>query len=762
MPQETPEQVDDASESAELPPYLQRWSDTIASQRMLHEEMGWYGDDSYLDRSQAELDDAIRRHQEIERNFPKARFGDSSDKEPAPEWRPMVVVERPRTGRPEAPRHTGKKVIATLAAGLAMTKGFFWLNDDHKAESTAQTTIEDVNTIYNLGDHVSLYVPEQTLEEQREAVDGMTNPRLQKIAEHLLDVEESARAIELASRGSFEAEEARKIAEEIDDDALRRKTERALDRQAAADAIAYADNSYNLYADDEVEGLLDDIDHDPIRRQAEQAVDALRGRDAINETELNYGIRTDKIDETLESIGNERVQDIAEEGVDLAESVTNDEAVADTVAQLEGIAETAEGRFEIAVDRARPDLQQAVYDANFRTSDLTTQVLHKANQVDTPAGAEFTNDINNRESIRPYIVETSAGTYIDTISWEDGEFEQIEKKYFAEFTVEDGELKLERPAEDSVDNETFHQLEVVVDNLKPFIQAGMESGNISRVIFMEGSDSPAYDPVTREIIVPIPHDGTMSMNQLTAALMHETVHALTRPAYAGDVLTEQQFNQFASVCNTLTTNVYDQYELAVSNLAGQVDQLKKYLPESQHIVIDTFRDHLADGTLEEEIITSSVYSTGLGLPLICGAPQFMIMLDDIARYNGIEAVNFSDDAENSDVLVRLMDSWDNVIRNLSVYGQLNEANYIITDDPEKESYGHSADNATELMATVGDIAINFGPEFVQTVRSFPNPADQQAAVEVMRLTFDFMREANPGLRSVLPKYEETLISQIYA
>lgn len=347
---------------------------------------------------------------------------------------------------------------------------------------------------------------------------------------------------------------------------------------------------------------------------------------------------------------------------------------------------------------------------------------------------------------------------------ERGQNEAVESSLaFAEIAAsEEGVVELAFPEDDMLDSQTKEQLTQIFNDLNPFIAAAFKNGSLSRIRFTLGVYSPYYSNLSREVVIQIPQDkdSQVSMDQIYSGVLHEVVHALSRGKTRGETLSEAEFQQFATVCNSLSEDAHDEFDYSLIDKADKFDAFKDYLPEEQWAVVDFVKQAINDLDIEQLIVSNDSYYEGTTMPYQCEVPASITrILKRAALKLNLDFTLDEETAFKDTDIIELQGLWTLAVRQYSLYAQLNEANFVKTDDPVKELLGHTEDGASELISSLAVASLVYKNEFVAAATKL-NEEDKQTVVAAVRAMVDILVADNPQLLSILSEMEAEVVSGI--
>jgi hypothetical protein len=332
---------------------------------------------------------------------------------------------------------------------------------------------------------------------------------------------------------------------------------------------------------------------------------------------------------------------------------------------------------------------------------------------------------------------------------------------FAELHAQGGKLRLKFEEGSNLSPASQTQIGTVVHNLDPLLRAAFANGDLSTVRFIISDDfDPSYIPSIRETYMVLPRDRSTSMDQLSSAVAHETIHALTRAAFAdGANVTTQEFTDMTQTCNSLRSVTYNQMETTLSDYPEILTNLSAAAKPQHKKIFDSLAKYVKNGTLDGFLNDQWQSFGDKNLNLTNCLPNTIAdLLEYVGDDVGVQdAWNKLEYLKNSPEFQKLATEWVNLQENYSIYNKLNEAAYVKTRYKFKDYLGHTEDNASELVASVADAAISFDGGFTKVISKLP-PEQKAAALRAVHVSFELISNRHPSLKNYFKNREAKIVA----
>lgn len=342
---------------------------------------------------------------------------------------------------------------------------------------------------------------------------------------------------------------------------------------------------------------------------------------------------------------------------------------------------------------------------------------------------------------------------------------------FIKVNVDDDEMcyTVTSPTKSLNSQSTRALLAAVLDNSSLLAEAS-KSGKLAEVDFgliqkdwLGGNitDAPGYierpiSPVTYPMIgYPIDPRGKLSAANVRTMLRHETLHALmdTSEFSAGNMDenhgdTKQRFMEACAGLRHIAleqTKVQinavrrEMLDLASSELqAGQSDRAK---------VIMAVANGLMSGNGQGQPTSGNYYASNLGYGNIVECKLLNPWHQALREMERIGVKSDDEDyisvyGDRSDKITSIMISWDNIVRNHTIYKFLREGTYI--NDDRSEGFGHPYDNWDEAMASILTVALTYPDDLTRNVKGL-SEEQQEAILDMLTLAAEALNDTHPDL-----------------
>lgn len=334
---------------------------------------------------------------------------------------------------------------------------------------------------------------------------------------------------------------------------------------------------------------------------------------------------------------------------------------------------------------------------------------------------------------------------------------------FGEIYAQGGKLHFEVQADAGLSPETVKRLETIVDNVRPILDAAFSSGDLISVHFVVSDEyNPYFIPDAHQIVVVLPKNNVVSMQELQGAIVHETGHALTNPIFSGEnPPSAADTRQIVNACNVVRDTTFDTLQSNLKYLYP--DLLTNLLAEASPTdkpMIETLIQTVESGSIANFFGPSGIDAAYLNNCLPSSVNDLMFYAANDTKHF---PQKFKDDVDAMDkhlngglfklpAFKKFYDQWVQSTETYAMYSTLNESNYVTnyTQDPTAVDEGHSQDNANELFASLFDDAVNYptalGQAIGQLSTDTQNGDQQDAALIAVRTTLSIQAEHHPSLK----------------
>lgn len=326
---------------------------------------------------------------------------------------------------------------------------------------------------------------------------------------------------------------------------------------------------------------------------------------------------------------------------------------------------------------------------------------------------------------------------------------------FGEIIVENGQLKLTFEGAE-VAGHLQEQLQAIIANNAPLIEAAFERGSLSSFRFVLGkSFDPYYSSATREIIMMLSANDPLTVNQLDAVTTHEVTHSIFRDYFRGIEVSEAEHQQLAEACLEIKAATYDDIESQLFYQPQLLNNLRSQVKPEHTAVIDTIIKAVSGRNVDTVLGTDSTdfQSTILNTCRYSGNPYGLIL--DAAGET--EKINLKygelDYITKTPAYKEFATNIGDLLEYSSVFASINESEYVDTPTITQYYLGHGEDNANELYASVFDAAINFPDEFQKNLDTL-EPEERSALKKALASLINAGRERAPMLEPLLDRLED--------
>lgn len=308
---------------------------------------------------------------------------------------------------------------------------------------------------------------------------------------------------------------------------------------------------------------------------------------------------------------------------------------------------------------------------------------------------------------------------------------------------------------------------------KMLILPAMESGQLSMVRFTIGNtDTAHFSPASGEVVIELSTDRGISYDDLSTTITHEVIHALTnRTDMDGYGVTVSQEKDVLRACDALKRNLGKQADEELEAIVGQLKQLAESSPNEKiikEIIRQVTNDSKpfgqnypwarvnTDGKIGAiDCINSTIYDVIDSL--LIGSGDYDFTYEDIANL----VIELSDGYDNEyHAPSAIYEALSNVQWMTSIYGHINESSRVEADY-DVSYYGHSQDNANELMASTMSFALRDRDLFVKTIRNLDRD-DRLPVISLFRNTIAIITDLNPASLGYMSAVEADIMARINA
>ncbi len=333
---------------------------------------------------------------------------------------------------------------------------------------------------------------------------------------------------------------------------------------------------------------------------------------------------------------------------------------------------------------------------------------------------------------------------------------------FAEIYVKDGSVQFEIPPEAGLSKKTVARMQEVFNNIKPILEAGFSKGSVNSIRFIISDEfNPYYEATSHEVIMVLPRNKMISMQELQGAITHEVGHALTRELFAGETPpSKAETNLIVNTCSTLRDTTYSTLQSDLKYVYP--DLLQDLYDQASNIdkpLIKTVMDAVKAGDVANVYGAKLFQDTNFNecLPATLG-DLFAVAMDETPKFPDrfkYDTDKFNEHFQSTIAKLpafnKLLDVWDNDAVLYTIYQTLNEANYVenFTNNPDAQFEGHTEDDSWELVASLFDNAVNYPKELGRAIGQLTNDAEtghqRDAAARAVTATLRLISSRYPSL-----------------
>ncbi len=293
--------------------------------------------------------------------------------------------------------------------------------------------------------------------------------------------------------------------------------------------------------------------------------------------------------------------------------------------------------------------------------------------------------------------------------------------------------------------------------VKPLLEAAFARGSLLAVRFTLADDyNPYYDPNSREIIMQLDKNDYLSLDQLTGALLHETIHSIVRDKIDGLNIDEAQAKALNIACNNLVRQSYAHFskDLVInpdilSNLRDSLDA--KYQPIVDTMIKAQKTDNLTSlAPADDTLITHTDTPMTNRCNDVGSTKSWPTIWKDAETVAGV-----SIDADDSKTMstnkawLTFVVAWQDSVRQSSPFGAvINEANYADTQSEVKTLIGHSEDNDNEGTASAVDDLLMYLTLFKAEVAKL-EPAEAKSVLDFMTIVASLVTTSAPSTKPLI-------------
>ena len=376
---------------------------------------------------------------------------------------------------------------------------------------------------------------------------------------------------------------------------------------------------------------------------------------------------------------------------------------------------------------------------------------------------------------KPIDLSSVLGVKTYQASAEQGLYEQE----FGEVRAMNGKLELAIHDGSKISHEAEEQLRRLTEDALPLLESAFGNGDLISIRFVAGDYfDPYFDPTSHEVHMILPQDNSTSEEQFRQALVHEVIHALVSSVYDQKrQVTDEESLLVKNACTSLAAQSLEYFNQSMDVYPEILDNLISSAQTEQDRIIFT---SLKKIIVEDEILsilqegTGSIYEWNqkdVGVT-DCGGDvvNFRTVLNAaIQDYDGLRVYDYNqknviiesiharyfnvDEKIIDPNYYRLLTAWTESYNEYSLWKKLNESAYVDTKYYLKDYLGHSDDNSTELMASLGDVSLNNASEIKMMMLGL-NESDRKTVYDAIDATYTIISNRHPSLSSFLQTWKK--------
>ncbi len=330
-------------------------------------------------------------------------------------------------------------------------------------------------------------------------------------------------------------------------------------------------------------------------------------------------------------------------------------------------------------------------------------------------------------------------------------------------------------ATDTASKPQIDNLLLAVSANAPYIRSAIDNDELDVIDFRMVSeeyllddysaDAPAYSELDvtsgkEQAVISYPLDprSTISVEDVRTMLRHETIHALTSKADLsnGNQVTDlPRAKDFADACRSLRNIAIVQATNGANSVIANLRTISEHLDQAQVEIINNVIASVEDGSFGDLQPVSGSYDSDTTTPLRDGnvaecraiGPWYVARREMDKQQ--IDDKNISqlmiDDPTFSEVLPGVIDDWNNLFRQKTIYQTLREAPYMTKADITGFE-GHPWDNWDETITSLLNVAVTYPDTFVSNVHQLPS--EQAKAIK------DLLGHSNQVFKQLHPEMND--------
>ncbi len=308
--------------------------------------------------------------------------------------------------------------------------------------------------------------------------------------------------------------------------------------------------------------------------------------------------------------------------------------------------------------------------------------------------------------------------------------------------------------ENGVPEKLQQQFRQAFQRTDPMLRAAFASGNVSVVrLTLADSFNGYYSDATREEVLQLDPDDTLTADQLDGLIMHESNHGIMRNYFRGLEVTPEEHKALATACFNLQTLAYNSIQDSLFLFPELLQNLRAAAKPEHRAIIDTLTQSINGKTLASDLQSdfTSYDTTAYNECNYSGNP-WGIIRDSKSKTKSAENIDIDDlnYLAKTDAFTAFYGRVQTNIEYASVFDDaINESNYSKTSSYVKNSLGHGEDNANELYASLLNAAMRNEKELMDGLAKLP-ANERETVRQALRVAVQSAAKRAPSLK---PAYD---------
>jgi hypothetical protein len=212
---------------------------------------------------------------------------------------------------------------------------------------------------------------------------------------------------------------------------------------------------------------------------------------------------------------------------------------------------------------------------------------------------------------------------------------------------------------------------------------------------------------------------------LRTMLRHEVFHSLTSRSdmsFGNELVNSTNANTFGMACSAVRKLAINDASKSAQTIKKDFEYLMRFATPKQKAVFSSVLQELENGTFASKQLNSGnstseqrlLYGYGNVPECKLVGPWYVSIRQMDAM--GITYENLFNNPRVSEKIDGLIDGWNNILRQGSIYNSIREATYLYPDSNSNEKLeGHPWDNWDETIASTLNVALTYPEKFVENV-----------------------------------------------